>query len=64
LRISSIQTACLPLRRQGLRTWGLDSSITSAEVAEAVEKLPGGKAPGGDEIHPELLKALDTVGLL
>ncbi|KAL0169720.1 hypothetical protein M9458_034316, partial [Cirrhinus mrigala] len=40
-----------------------DSTISRAEVAEVVEKLPGGKAPGVDEIRPEYLKSLDVVGL-
>jgi len=34
-----------------------------AEVAEVVKKLFRGKAPGVDEIHPEMLKALHIVGL-
>ncbi len=38
-------------------------SITQAEVTEVVKKLPGGKAPGVDEIRPEYLKCLDMVGL-
>jgi len=33
------------------------------EVAEVVKKLFSGKAPGVDEIVPEMLKALDIVGL-
>uniref|UniRef100_A0A3B4BFP4 LIM zinc-binding domain-containing protein n=1 Tax=Periophthalmus magnuspinnatus TaxID=409849 RepID=A0A3B4BFP4_9GOBI len=40
-----------------------DSSITLAEVTEAVGKVLGGKAPGVDEIRPEYLKSLDVVGL-
>ncbi|KAL0153242.1 hypothetical protein M9458_051417, partial [Cirrhinus mrigala] len=40
-----------------------DSTISRAEVAEVVEKLPSGKAPGVDEIRPEYLKSLDVVGL-
>ena len=38
-------------------------SISLAEVAEVVKKLLSGKAPGVDEICPEILKALDIVGL-
>jgi len=38
-------------------------SISGAEVAEVVEKLRGGRAPGVDEVRPEFLKALDVVGL-
>ncbi|CAM4549683.1 unnamed protein product [Leuciscus chuanchicus] len=41
----------------------VDSSITQAEVTEAVKKLLGGKAPGVDEIRPEYLKSMDVVGL-
>ncbi len=33
-------------------------------VAEVVKKLPCGKLPDVDEIHPEMLKDLDIVGLL
>ncbi|KAK3568863.1 hypothetical protein QTP86_018965 [Hemibagrus guttatus] len=40
-----------------------DSFITQAEIAEVVQQLLGGKAPGVDEIHPEYLKSLDVVGL-
>ncbi len=40
----------------------VDSSITQAEVNEVVKKLPGGKAPGVDEIRPEYLKCLNVVG--
>ena len=42
---------------------GVSSSISVAEVAEVVKKFLGGKAPGVDEIRPEMLKALDIVGL-
>ncbi len=41
----------------------VNSSITQAEVTEVVKKLPGGKAPGVDEIHTKYLKCLDVVGL-
>ncbi|TWW73387.1 hypothetical protein D4764_15G0007810 [Takifugu flavidus] len=41
----------------------MGSHISGAEVAEVVKKLLGGKAPRGDEIRPEFLKALDVVGL-
>ena len=37
--------------------------ISLAEVAEVVKQLFSGKAPGVDEIRPEMLKALDIVGL-
>ena len=46
-----------------LEDFGLDSPITGAEVAGAVKQLHGGIAPGVNEICPELLKALDVVGL-
>jgi len=42
---------------------GEDSPITLAEEATIVKKLSDGKAPGVDEIRPEMLKALDIVGL-
>ena len=47
----------------GLEDSGVSSFISVAEVAEVVKKLLGGKAPGVDEIRPEMLKALDIVGL-
>ncbi len=40
-----------------------NSSISLAEVAEAVKNLHSSKVPGVDEICPEILKALDVVGL-
>uniref|UniRef100_A0A8C2ZPF1 Reverse transcriptase domain-containing protein n=1 Tax=Cyclopterus lumpus TaxID=8103 RepID=A0A8C2ZPF1_CYCLU len=43
--------------------FGVVSPISLAEVAKVVKKLLGGKAPGVDEILPEMLKALDIVGL-
>ena len=42
---------------------GKDSPITLAEVARVVKKLPSCKVPGEDEIRPEMLKAVDMVGL-
>ena len=42
---------------------GVRSPISGAEVAEVVRKLLGGRAPGVDEVRPEILKALDVVGL-
>jgi len=42
---------------------GVASPISLAEVAEVVKKLFSGKAPGVVEIRPEVLKALDIVGL-
>ncbi|TWW77709.1 hypothetical protein D4764_12G0010990 [Takifugu flavidus] len=41
----------------------VDHPISGAEVAEVVKQLPGGGAPGADEIRPGYLKALDVVGL-
>ncbi|TWW68274.1 R2DM Retrovirus-related Pol polyprotein from type II retrotransposable element [Takifugu flavidus] len=41
----------------------VDHPISGAEVAEVVKQLPGGRAPGADEICPGYLKALDVVGL-
>ncbi|TWW81646.1 R2DM Retrovirus-related Pol polyprotein from type II retrotransposable element, partial [Takifugu flavidus] len=41
----------------------VDHPICGAEVAEVVKQLPGGGAPGPDEIRPGYLKALDVVGL-
>ena len=43
--------------------FGVFAPISLAEVTKVVKKLLGGKAPGVDEIRPEMLKALDTVGL-
>ncbi|TWW78062.1 R2DM Retrovirus-related Pol polyprotein from type II retrotransposable element [Takifugu flavidus] len=41
----------------------VDHPISGAEVADVVKQLPGGGAPGADEICPGYLKALDVVGL-
>ncbi|TWW63630.1 putative RNA-directed DNA polymerase from transposon BS [Takifugu flavidus] len=41
----------------------VEHPISGAEVAEVVKQLPGGGAPGADEICPGYLKALDVVGL-
>ena len=43
--------------------FGLNFPITGAEVARAVKQLCSGSTPGVDEIRPELLKALEVVGL-
>ncbi|XP_036448312.1 uncharacterized protein LOC118823042 [Colossoma macropomum] len=40
-----------------------DQHLNLVEVSEVVSKLLSGKSPGVDEIHPEMLKALDVVGL-
>ncbi len=37
--------------------------VSLAEVSEVVKKLLSSKALGVDEIHPEILKGLDIVGL-
>ena len=37
--------------------------ISLAEVGEVVKQLFSGKVPSVEEIHPEMLKALDIVGL-
>ena len=42
---------------------GGPSSITLVEVTEVVKQLHSGKAPGIDEIRPEMLKALGVEGL-
>jgi len=42
---------------------GRVAPISLAEAAKLVKKLLGGKAPVLDEIRPEMLKALDIVGL-
>lgn len=44
------------------RYFRVDSPFTGSEIAEIVKKLLCGKAPGVDEIRPEILKALDVVG--
>ncbi len=42
---------------------GEASPISLVEVTEVIKKLLSGKAPGVDEIGPEMLKVLDIVGL-
>ena len=42
---------------------GGSSLISLGEVTEVVKQLHSGKAPGVDEIHPEMLKALGVEGL-
>jgi len=42
---------------------GEDSSINLVAVVEVIKKFPGSKAPWVDEIHSEMLKTLDMVGL-
>ena len=41
----------------------MSGSISLVGPTEVVGELLGGKAPGVDEIRPEMLKALDVVGL-
>ena len=43
--------------------FGVDLSITEAEVTEVVKKLHGGRATGVDEIRPEFILRCDVVGL-
>ncbi len=43
-----------------LKDDGGSTSISLEEVAEVVKQLHSGKAPGIDEIRPEMLKALDV----
>uniref|UniRef100_A0AAR2LJT3 Reverse transcriptase domain-containing protein n=1 Tax=Pygocentrus nattereri TaxID=42514 RepID=A0AAR2LJT3_PYGNA len=52
-----------PSRESGPEASGVSSSISLVEITEVVGKLLSGKAPGVDEIRPEMLKALDIVGL-
>ncbi len=47
-----------------LKDSGDASPISLEEVAEALKKLLSGKAPGVDEIHPKMLKAMDIVRCL
>ncbi|XP_036438729.1 trace amine-associated receptor 1-like [Colossoma macropomum] len=54
----------MPLSQQsGPEASGLSGSISLMEITEVVGKLPSGKALGVDEIHPEMLKALDVMRL-
>ena len=39
-------------------------ALTAAEVATAIKQLKSGKAAGGDEIRPEMLKSLAWEGIL
>ena len=43
---------------------GEDEVFTAAEVATANRGIKSGKAAGGDEIRPEMLKALTGEGIL
>ena len=42
---------------------GKASLMSLAEFSEVVKKLLIGKVPGVDEIHPEIAKALNIVGV-
>ena len=42
---------------------GGSTPISRGEVTEVVKQLHSGKAPGVDEIRPEMLKALGVEGL-
>ena len=46
-----------------LEDFWVDSFITGVNVAGVVKQPSNGSAPGVGEIHLELLKALDVVGL-
>uniref|UniRef100_A0A3B4EBS9 Reverse transcriptase domain-containing protein n=1 Tax=Pygocentrus nattereri TaxID=42514 RepID=A0A3B4EBS9_PYGNA len=52
-----------PSQESGPEASGVSSSISLVEVTEVVVKLFSCKAPGVDEIRPEMLKVLDIVGL-
>ena len=43
---------------------GEDEVFTAAEVATAIKGIKSGKAAGGDEIRPKMLKALTREGIL
>ena len=43
---------------------GEEEVFTAAEVATATKRIKSGKAPGEDEIRPEMLKALTGKGIL
>ena len=47
----------------GPRYPGMGRLISRAQVAKVVKKLLGCRVPGVDKIHPELLKALNVLGL-
>ncbi|XP_051275980.1 uncharacterized protein LOC127374553 [Dicentrarchus labrax] len=47
----------------GLECDGGSTSISLQEVTEVIKQLHSGKAPGIDEIHPSMLKALGVEGL-
>ena len=42
---------------------GEDSQITEADVNAVIESLKAGKAPGEDDIRPEMLKAINIYGI-
>ena len=56
-------TGMSSLEEAELHDSGEVSPISLAEVSEVVKKLLSGKALGVYENHPEMLKALDIVGL-
>lgn len=44
----------------GIQNSEMGSHISRAKVLEVVKKLFGGRAPGVNEVRPEVLKALDV----
>lgn len=51
------------MKKAASEYWGEVCPISLAESTEIVKKLLSGKAPGRDEIYPEMLKAPDIIGL-
>lgn len=58
-----IPTNMSSIEEAEIENFGEGLSITLAPVTGVVKKLLSGKSPVVDEIHAEMLKALDTVGL-